>query len=85
MTQPAPDAVALWNMLQGEATAFRDAALSVLTRWQYIEQADPADLPDDLFRQFNLLVTPALVYFGRASQDTEFNFDEALAKARGGS
>jgi hypothetical protein len=84
MSQPQPDAAALWVALQGDAVAFRDAALGVLKRWQYVQQSE-ADVDPELFRQFNLLATPALVYFGRATQDETFDFDEALAKARQGS
>lgn len=82
-------------MLQSEAVAFRDAALSVLKRWQYVQEiADEltgapwnmdAPAAAELVRQFSLLSTPALVYVGDVAQAEPYPFDKALARARGGS
>jgi hypothetical protein len=84
MAQPDPDVAALWAALQSDAVAFRDAAYAVVKRWQYV-QLIQADLPEDLFRQFNVLSTIALIYYGRAGTDEPYDFDEELARARRGS
>jgi hypothetical protein len=91
-----PDLSALNSMLAADAVTLRDACAGIRARWQYVEAIGeealtgppwnmPADQAAEMFAAFNYLATVALVYFGRAAQAEEFDFDAQLATVRGGS
>ena len=77
------------------AVELRDACANILREWSYIEtlgvaglQAAPYNMASGdaqaMFNAYNYLQTVAGIYYGTASQPTDFNFDQALALVRGG-
>ena len=91
-----PDLTAINTMIGDAAVGQRDAAARTQRLWSYIQkvgvaglQADPYNMTEAdaqaWYNMANLLWTPAAVYYGLAAQAEAYNFDDALAKVRGGS
>jgi len=75
------------------AVSLRSTMEQVLTLWAFVQQQGEAGLQalgfsaDDAaayFQAANYMQTVAGIYFGTATQPTDFNFDSALALIRGG-
>ena len=77
------------------AAQLRAAADAILREWSYIQKLgvpgleatpyslDPATA-QATFDAYSYLSTVAKIYYGQADQTPAFNFDDALALARGG-
>lgn len=81
--------------LGANAVALRDVCENILKYWSYVAklgvtglEAAPYNMSASdaqaLYNAGNYMQTVAQVYFGTASQATNFNFDDALALVRGG-
>jgi hypothetical protein len=79
---PGPAEVAA--LLQGDAVALRDVCARIVNRWDYLRSLGEDHLGAEAFRLYNLVATVPLIYYDRAAQPNEDNFDEALAPARRG-
>jgi hypothetical protein len=75
------------------AVSLRSVMEQILTLWAFVQPQGQAGLEalgfsaDDAaayFQAANYMQTVAGVYFGTASQGTDFDFDSALALVRGG-
>jgi hypothetical protein len=78
----AESVVALWSYIEslGANEAAQVAALAALSGW-----SDSETDPQTFWTDANYLYTIAQVYYGNIDQPSVFDFDSAVAGARGGS
>jgi hypothetical protein len=84
VSTPAIDHDQLDAQLGSDAIVLRDACAGILKRWQYLQALGEDAVGQPRYTKANLAATVALIYFGRATQDDLFDFDDALALVRKG-